>query len=170
MLVGNEALDKEHLTSYNINVENTPPEEKAVPTEIIPAVPEVNPRYRGLRPIKKGTILNPRGRTEGTKNFRTLYNEAIKRLAKYKHKKPAELELDILIAGLEKALEGDYPFYKDILDRLLGTAVSRSAVKHEDSIAPETLDSLKDLHAIVNDFYRQKDSRPLGESAYPTLD
>jgi len=81
-----------------------------------------------LKPFPKGVSGNPNGRPKGRKNFQTLFYEAIEVLAKQNGKTPDELELEIVQKGIASARKGDYKFYKDLLDRLHGTALNRSDV------------------------------------------
>lgn len=78
-------------------------------------------RKRG-KPFKKGQSGNPKGRPLGTKNFSTLYKEAIIKIAKSVGKTPEELEIEIVEQGLRKARNGDIRFYIDTMDRLHGKA------------------------------------------------
>lgn len=80
---------------------------------------------------KKGTSGNPNGRPLGQKNYATLYREALVKLAKLNNKKPDELELEMISKGILNARAGDYKFYKDVLDRLLGTAQNNMNVGGE---------------------------------------
>jgi len=72
--------------------------------------------------FKEGESGNPNGRPLGQKNYSTLYKEALIKLAKLNNKKPDELEIEMISKGILSARAGDYRFYKDVLDRLLGTA------------------------------------------------
>lgn len=94
-------------------------------------------RKKNLRPPwKKGDPTpNPKGRTVGTKNFATLYKEALIKLAKMNDKDPAELELEIISRGLKEARSGPYPFYKDLQDRLHGKAPESFNIQHEGSVS-----------------------------------
>lgn len=91
-------------------------------------------------PFKKGESGNPNGRPLGQKNYATLYREALVKLAELNHKSPEELETEIISKGLLSARAGDYRFYKDVLDRLLGTAVQK--IDHTtlgESLSPERI-------------------------------
>lgn len=81
-------------------------------------------RLLNLKPAwKKGDPSpNPNGHKLGQKNYVTLYREALIKLAKLKGTEPSELELELISNGILKAKKGDYRFYKDVLDRLLGQA------------------------------------------------
>jgi len=81
-----------------------------------------------LIPLKKGQTANPNGRPLGQKNYATLYREALIKLAKSEGTTPDELELEILSKGIRSAKSGDYRFYKDLQDRLHGTAIQKTDV------------------------------------------
>ncbi len=90
------------------------------------------PQNKHLKPCKKGETHNPYGRPLGQKNYATLYREALIKLAKANKKAPDELEIEILSKGILNARSGDYRFYKDLLDRLYGTAISRAELTGKD--------------------------------------
>ena len=50
----------------------------------------------------KGKSGNPKGHKLGQKNFKTLFREALIKLAKANDKDPNELELEILEMGIKK--------------------------------------------------------------------
>lgn len=87
-----------------------------------------NKGWENLIPLKKGETANPNGRPLGQKNYATLYREALIKLAKLNDKEPEELELELISKGIMSARGGDYRFYKDVLDRLLGTAVQKTEI------------------------------------------
>lgn len=66
------------------------------------------------------------GRPPGQRNYATLYREALIKLAQKNGKEPNDLESEILQNALASARKGDYRFYKDMLDRLYGTATNRT--------------------------------------------
>jgi hypothetical protein len=104
-------------------------------------------KYSGianLTPFKPGQTGNPNGRPLGQRNYETLYRDALIKLAELNDKKPDELETEMLSNAIKLARGGNYSFYKDILDRLHGQAVSRSENKNLNenvniSIVPEIL-------------------------------
>ena len=59
------------------------------------------------------------GRNAGSKHFRTIFNEAIKKIAETEGDVP-DPEKEIVVKAIKKAMEGNYPFIKDLLDRLYG--------------------------------------------------
>lgn len=77
---------------------------------------------------KKGETGNPNGRPLGQKNYATLYREALLKLAKLNDKDPDEIELEMIAKGLTNARNGDYRFYKDVLDRLHGDNASKGVI------------------------------------------
>lgn len=63
---------------------------------------------------------NLAGRPLGTKNFSTLFEEAIKKIAK--EKEITEPEREIVVKAVNEALRGNFNFYKDLMDRNYGKA------------------------------------------------
>ena len=72
--------------------------------------------------FKKGQSGNLAGRPKGSRNYRTLFREAYVAIAKDLRlgTDPDVLLVEILKRGIKEALRGNYPFYKDIMDRLYG--------------------------------------------------
>lgn len=86
-------------------------------------------RLDNLIPWKEGDPSpNPSGRPLGQRNYATIYKEALIKLAKLNNKTEEELEEEILSKGILNARGGDYRFYKDVLDRIHGTAIQKSEV------------------------------------------
>lgn len=83
---------------------------------------KIRGRVENLKPFKPGQSGNPKGRPLGLKNFKTLFYEALKKLAKKEGVTPQQLELDLIGKGILSARAGDFRFYKDSLDRLHGSA------------------------------------------------
>ena len=86
---------------------------------------KVRPQNKHLIPLKKGETANPNGRPKGQRNYATIYREALIKLASLNNKTPEELENEILSSGILNARKGDYRYYKDILDRIHGTAIQK---------------------------------------------
>jgi hypothetical protein len=101
-----------------------------------------NKGYDNLIPIKKGERLNPNGRPKGQRDYATIYREALIKLGTINNKTPEELEEEMLSNGIKLGRAGDYRFYKDILDRLHGTAVqvidNKTAVTIDDITKSKT--------------------------------
>ncbi len=72
--------------------------------------------------FKKGQSGNPSGRPEGVKNFKTVFEEAVKKIAKEKSLKECEVEIDLVIKAIASARGGNFNYYKDIFDRVYGKA------------------------------------------------
>jgi len=62
------------------------------------------------------------GRPEGTKNFSTLMDEAVDEIAKANKITKSEVWQILIKRGYSEAKDGNYPFYKDLLDRYFGKA------------------------------------------------
>jgi hypothetical protein len=82
-------------------------------------------KRRGAPPeylFKPGQSGNPAGRPKGAKNFTTLFEKAVKDVAKKLElgEDPDNVEIEIIKRGIKEALAGKYPFYKDIFDRIYG--------------------------------------------------
>lgn len=99
-----------------------------------------NKGHENLIPCKPGETANPNGRPKGQRNYATIYREALIKLATANGKTPDDIEVQILSKGLQSASNGDYRFYKDILDRLYGTPVSRTELTGKDgeALIPDT--------------------------------
>lgn len=110
-------------------------------------------RLDNLTPFKKGESGNPDGRPKGQRNYATIYREALIKLGKLNNKTPEELEEEILSKGLLNARSGDYRFYKDILDRLYGTPVSRTELTGKDGepINKISIEIINGTQAQVNE-------------------
>lgn len=65
------------------------------------------------------------GRPAGQRNYATIYREALIKLGKINNKTPDELETELIASGFASAKK-DYRFYKDVLDRIHGTAIQKS--------------------------------------------
>lgn len=75
---------------------------------------------------EKGETGNPDGRPKGQRNYATIYREAMLILADKNATTPEKLEAEMVANAAVLARKGDYRFYKDLMDRLHGTAVNRN--------------------------------------------
>lgn len=86
-------------------------------------------------PFQKGP--DPRrnldGRPTGAEGFKTMFMRAIEKVAKDTGGKAEDQEMQIIARGVLEARKGNFPFYKDMLDRVYGKA-------------PQTID----LNATIN--------------------
>lgn len=67
-----------------------------------------------------GQSGNPKGRPAGSKNFATLWEEFVRKVAVMKNIDPGEIDDALLAVALERAQKGDYSFFRDIMDRRFG--------------------------------------------------
>ena len=72
--------------------------------------------------FKPGVSGNPLGKPVGTRDFKTVFREAIIKIAKHKGKKinPEQAELILASVGFDKAKRGNYKFWESVTDRLYG--------------------------------------------------
>lgn len=78
-------------------------------------------RLLNLRPAwKPGESGNPNGLPKGTRQFATIFEEAIKIIVKEQRLKVNDPELELVIKGITQAFKGNYSFWKDIMDRTYG--------------------------------------------------
>jgi hypothetical protein len=87
-----------------------------------------NKGHANLKPCKPGETHNPNGRPLGTKNFKTIYLEALKKLASEEKTDPDSYEIDIIKSAVTKAKGGDIRFYQDTMDRVHGKAPQKMDV------------------------------------------
>lgn len=88
--------------------------------------------------FQPGQSGNPGGRPKGQRDYATIYKEALKILANKNNTTEEALEAEMVANAAILARKGDYRFYKDILDRIHGTAITRVEQK-------DTSDSIKDI-------------------------
>lgn len=62
------------------------------------------------------------GRPKGRKNFKTLYYEAIERIAQSQGITGEEFEVKMIEQAARKGFNGDVRFYQDTIDRVHGKA------------------------------------------------
>lgn len=77
------------------------------------------------RPFKPGESGNPNGRPKGARSFSTLFQEAIEKIANATGQEPGAFELEIIEQAVRKARNGDYRFYRDLMDRLHGQPAAK---------------------------------------------
>jgi hypothetical protein len=87
-----------------------------------------NKGHDNLIPCKPGETANPNGRPKGRRNFSTIFYDALENLAKKNNMEPDQLETEIVEKALLSARKGDARFYKDLMDRVHGTAIQRQDV------------------------------------------
>lgn len=70
--------------------------------------------------FKKGVSGNPSGRPKGSQNFSTLFKKAVKKIAKEEKLPIKDPETEMVVKAIIEALKGNYPFYRDLMDRKFG--------------------------------------------------
>lgn len=125
---------------------------------------------KGRRGFLPGRSGNPKGKPVGTKSYVTLFRDACRTIAKDRGLNHKEIEAYLVAQGVSKALDGNFLFYKDTLDRLIGTAVQQGSMKVTQELGDASAQSLGDLYIIINEHYKRQDSQPLREGTYKTLD
>jgi len=93
-----------------------------------------NRNISGLRPVKKGQVLNPKGKPKGTRNRQTIARYWLEVLQSGKNPisgKTEELsQADwVFLALLAKARKGDVPAIKELMDSGYGKIADKSDVK-----------------------------------------
>ncbi len=69
-----------------------------------------------------GVVLNPEGKKAGTLDFKTKWLLFIDKVAEQNNITPEEVEEQLLAVGFKQAKDANYPFWKDIHDRIHGKA------------------------------------------------
>lgn len=75
--------------------------------------------------LQKGSILNPEGKSPGTNNFETDFNDAVKEIAELNKITPSEARKILFKVAFSEARKGNYNFYRDIIDRIYGKALEK---------------------------------------------
>ncbi len=105
------------------------------------------------KPFKKGDPrINRDGRPKGSKNFKTLFEEAVKELAE-EYEEADDAQKDIIHKGLQKAAEGDYRFFSYLIDRLHGKPTQKIEQEFTDNT------ERKAITDIYKDLYGQEDNQ-----------
>ena len=71
--------------------------------------------------FKTGTVGGP-GRAKGSRDFKTIFSEALKKIATEKGIDPDSVEVDLVIRAIAEARKGNFQYHKDIFDRNYGKA------------------------------------------------
>jgi len=123
-----------------------------------------NPATLKPQPFKKGydPRRNLKGKTKGTKNFKTIFEMACKEVAKSLNLKqePNKVMLEIVKRGVKECLKGNYSFYRDTLDRYFGTATQKQEIEIKGKPLP-ILENLRKQN--VSDNNSNQESKPDAE-------
>lgn len=88
---------------------------------------EVGIRDEKGRFIEGHSVLGTR--PLGSRNFNTLFREAIEKIAEEKKLPITDPEREMVIKAVVEALKGNFNFYKDIMDRNYGKAEDTMKLK-----------------------------------------
>ena len=81
-----------------------------------------NPHPLKKNQWKKGQSGNPDGKPPGTLDFKTKWLRFIDKVAAQNNITPDEVDEQLLAVAFKQAKDANYPFYKDIQDRVHGKA------------------------------------------------
>ena len=70
-------------------------------------------RVYGVPFVKDDPRINKEGRPLGSKDFTTIFNEALKKIAKEKDIDPDSVEVNLVLRAISEARKGNFKFYKD---------------------------------------------------------
>ena len=90
------------------------------------------------------------------KDFKTLFEEAIIKIAEEKNIDPKNIETDLIIRAISEARGGRYQFYRDIFDRIYGKA--KETIEFTDETPQENKllnDLLKNASPEIQQQYRE---------------
>ena len=79
--------------------------------------------------VVKGSVLNPAGKPIGLKNFETDFDDAVKEIAEEKGITIGEARNILFKKAYTEAEKGNFPYYRDIIDRLYGKVVEKTETK-----------------------------------------
>ncbi len=91
---------------------------------------EKQQKVRG-KPFPKGVSGNPNGRPKGSRNFSTVFENALTKLSKRKDGDTTELEEKLVLVGFKKAMAGDYRYWNSIIDRRFGKDTKKQELEEQ---------------------------------------
>lgn len=98
---------------------------------------KIKPRW------KPGESGNPNGRSKGTRNYKTIFEESCRGIAETLRlgKEPDKIYVEIMKAGIRQMLRGNFNYYKDTMDRIFGKSVEKiqAQIKEKPKIDDEEL-------------------------------
>ena len=72
------------------------------------------------------------GRPQGSLDFKTKFYKVIDKLAEQNNITAEEVEEQLLLVGYKKAKDGDYSFYRDLMDRIHGKPIQKNELTGAD--------------------------------------
>ena len=112
-------------------------------------------KQRGKPFTKDDPRINKEGRPLGSKDFATDFDEVVEEIAEENGITKSQARKHLLKVAYKHAKEGNYSFYKDIHDRVYGTATNKSEIK----IDSNTLNPLDPKHAVIANNYEDEIAR-----------
>jgi len=123
---------------------------------------------------KKGQFIKghnlAKGRPRGKRNFKTDFEIAAREVAEALRlgKEPDKVQIEIIKRGIRESLAGNYPFWKDVVDRLYGKVVEKIEGKIRTEIEQRLLTEkeakrAQEIDKLLKNYVR-------GKSKYPLLD
>lgn len=103
----------------------------------------------------KGESGNPKGKEKGTRNYSTIYREALEMLAEAGDIPADAVEVLMTVMQMQRALKGDTKAYDTLTDRKHGKAVQTNINKDisDVELAPE---QMADLDGMLKKFVKVK--------------
>lgn len=89
-------------------------------------------KVRGV-PFKEGydQRRNLEGRPGGSKNFNTIFEEAIRKIVKEQKIQIKDPEVEMVAKAIVEAIRGNYLFFRDLMDRRYGKPQQSFDIKTE---------------------------------------
>lgn len=81
--------------------------------------------------LVKGTPPGP-GRPKGSQDFKTKFYLMLDKIAEKNNMRTEEVEEQLLMVGYKKAKDGDYSFYRDVMDRVHGRPIQKNELTGAD--------------------------------------
>ena len=109
-----------------------------------------------LKPFKKGYDLKRHIKQKGERSFKTIFEEAAREVAEALRlgKKPDAVQIELVKRGIREGLAGNFPFYKDLIERLYGKVEEPIKIKEEKM--PEQIPEVSELEKRVAKIYAEE--------------
>ena len=85
-------------------------------------------KVRGVPFVKGDPRINLEGRPLGSRDFSTDFDEVVDDIAKENKIPKSEVRKVLLKVAYKQAKDGSYPFWKDIHDRVYGSATQKTDI------------------------------------------
>ena len=87
-----------------------------------------------------------KGRALGSKNWRTVFNEAMAKIAAENNKTPEEMEILLQEVGISKAIKGDHRFWNELQKRSYGDITKEVHITTDEEPSDEIKQLAEDLN------------------------